>query len=332
MNLTLIIPTKNRFKILKKTIDFYSKNIILFKIIILDSSDNNQVKIAKKYFSKKKNIKHIALKGWSTEVIRASKKFVDTKYVAFSGDDDFLCINNLKFFINFLDSQNEYQGVMGLSIVANVTNYKLNYTSGYKFNEITSNKPYDRLIEFFDNYSTLMFAISRKKTFFSSMYLLPKKRPKPLCSDMGVYTEIIPCAGLAYYGRYKVLDIPYLVRVVGHERVVLPKKIDSVSIKYLISIFERKIYKNIASKKLLKQIINKILYKYKFQKKIYKFDFKNFVKNILDFFHIKKFILSLYKFLIIKKFSVKFIMRNKQEEFNDFKLILRYLSEKYDKQ
>ena len=43
LNITIIIPTFNRYKILKKTINYLSKNSFFFKeIIIVDSSDKKK--------------------------------------------------------------------------------------------------------------------------------------------------------------------------------------------------------------------------------------------------------------------------------------------------
>ena len=102
MNLTLIIPTKNRHKILKRTLEFYINNNFSFKILVLDSSDKSELILNKNFINKKKNITHLNIRGWYGEVIKKSKKFINTSYVTCTGDDDIVCINNIKYFLNFL--------------------------------------------------------------------------------------------------------------------------------------------------------------------------------------------------------------------------------------
>lgn len=103
MNLTLLIPTKNRSDILIKTIDFYLKNFFSFKIIIADSSNKFHFEKTKNFIRKKAQISQVKLIGRNIEVLKQCEKLVSTKFVVYTGDDDFLCADNLKIFTNYLE-------------------------------------------------------------------------------------------------------------------------------------------------------------------------------------------------------------------------------------
>ena len=65
MNLTIIIPTRNRFEEIKNILKYYKNNIFTGKIFIIDSSSLkifNQTKNFLKKF-KPKNVKHFRFIG-----------------------------------------------------------------------------------------------------------------------------------------------------------------------------------------------------------------------------------------------------------------------------
>lgn len=329
MNLTLLIPTKNRYFILKKTLSYYIENKFSFKILILDSSDKKNFELNNKFIKKIKNIKQYKINGWTTEVLKKSKKYIKTDYVTYSGDDDVICVRNLKYFIDFLEKNKNYIGAHGQAITADYTKGYLNYTTQYKFKEINSNTPVERLDEFFKNYTTLMFAITRKFYFFKAMDLVPNKKNRFKCPDKGISTEVVPCAGLAFYGKFKNLNIPHLVRIVGHNRTFLKKKIDDKSLKYLITIFKKKFLDKSSLKFFEKKIEKNIVNKYK------KIDQKrknnlaiNFFKLILTHLYLKNLLKKILIFFNQDIFSKEYIFSSKKRKYIDFKLILKSLETK----
>jgi len=326
MNLTLIIPTKNRHQILKSTLEFYIKNNFSFKILVLDSSDESELILNKNFINKKNNITHLNIKGWTTEVIKKSKRFVNTAYVTFTGDDDILCVNNIKYFLNFLKLNKNFGGVHGEAIVANFKKNKLQYTCNYKLKAIKKKNTIERLEEFFDNYTILMFAISKKKNFFKAINLVPNKNIRYKCPDKAICDEVIPCAGLSYYGRYENIPIPHLVRTVGHTRTSLKKIVDKKSINYLIQVFKNLYYKD-TKKNLNQRLINKILEKYCNPKIINnKNIYKEILKSILSFFFLKEFTKKFYVKIMNDRYSKEYIFETKNKKYKDFNLILNYFS------
>ena len=322
-NLTLLIPTKNRHLILKKTLTYYINNKLDFKILILDSSNKKNFELNKKFIKNHKYINHFKMYRWTSEVLKKSKKYIKSDYISYSGDDDIFCIKNLKYFINFLENNKNYIGIHGKAITADFTNGFLNYTSQYKFNEIKRSTPSKRLEEFFQNYTTLMFSITRKNYFFKAMDLVPSNKNRHHCPDKGMSTEIVPCAGLAFYGKFKNLNIPYLVRVVGHRRTFLKKKIDNKSINFLINIFKKKIVDqsglNFFNNKTKKTVINKY-------KKINSCKKNNLLKEILklilSFFFLKNFTKKILNLFNPNVFSREYIFSTNDKQYKDFKLIL----------
>ena len=83
MKLTIIIPTLNRSNFLNKLLEYYSNLNFKAVFLILDSSEGNEnINILSRY--KELNIKYINIKGKPLEVIRKSKRNIQTKYCVFS--------------------------------------------------------------------------------------------------------------------------------------------------------------------------------------------------------------------------------------------------------
>jgi len=95
-DLTLVIPTHNRPKRLRRILEYYSE--IEIRIMICDSSKD---KFPKKYLGK--NVKHFHYKNWpySKKLSNCIKK-VKTKYLLICADDDFIIPSAIKKCIDFL--------------------------------------------------------------------------------------------------------------------------------------------------------------------------------------------------------------------------------------
>lgn len=214
MDISIIIPTKNRFIYLKKLVNYYESENFQGKLIIVDSSDKDNF-IETKSFLNKKNLKitHSFFKG---NEIAAKENFcrqVKTKYIAQSGDDDYYCVNGLKKIIEFLDCNKDYNSISGYGYVVSY-DVKLNVVNGvskYSSEYSEKNLPLERIQEM-----TMTGNVSDYVVCRTDLY---KKIYKYLCyeKDLNLYL-------LRYYwewgfklykflfGKSRELNIFFLVR------------------------------------------------------------------------------------------------------------------------
>jgi len=140
---------------------------------------------------------------------------------------------------------------------------------------------------------------------------------------------------MAYYGKFKKVNMPYLVRVIGHPRVDASKKIDLKSINYffkcLIRLFGSDL--NTKSKNLFYEKINNIYIKNENYRKgnVSKFRLlKIFVSFILSLFLLDKVIKKIYNKTFVTKLSKEYIFNLKNRNLLSFRNILNYLSTKHE--
>ena len=138
-NLTIIIPTRNRSKLLNKTLRYLKKNSFFFnEIIIVDSSDKQE----KEKINKLKNFMNLKLKlincspGISKQRnlgLKHVKKNSD--YVMFLDDDLIFEKDSMKKMYNFLKSNKKYCGI-GFNLIIKNTN---NFIESLKKNKLIKN-------------------------------------------------------------------------------------------------------------------------------------------------------------------------------------------------
>ena len=115
LNITIIIPTRNRYHKLIKTISYLSKNSFFFKeLIIVDSSDNE--KIYKKHLKNK--FKNLNLKVFYSKPSISLQRNIGlrkvkdkTNYIMFLDDDIKFEKNSFKIMKNFLIKNKAYFGI-----------------------------------------------------------------------------------------------------------------------------------------------------------------------------------------------------------------------------
>ena len=125
LNLTIVIPTRNRIDLLTKTLVSLKKNNFFFReIIIVDSSDKERKKKLKelkiffnfKIINSKPGISKQRNKG-----LRNVKK--NSKYVMFLDDDIVFEKNSITKMYNFLKLNPNYAGIGFNLIIKNINRY-----------------------------------------------------------------------------------------------------------------------------------------------------------------------------------------------------------------
>ena len=139
LDLTIVIPTKNRIELLTKTLMYLKKNKFFFKeIIVVDSSDKEE----KKKLNKLKNFINIKIKilNCSPSISKQRNKGLQnvnkaSKYVMFLDDDIIFEKNSINKMYNFLKLNKKYVGV-GFNLIIKNNN---KYIESLKKNELIKN-------------------------------------------------------------------------------------------------------------------------------------------------------------------------------------------------
>ena len=314
MKLTIIIPTLNRSNFLNKLLEYYSNLNFKAVFLILDSSEGNEKKkninILSRY--KELNIKYINIKGKPLEVIRKSKRNIQTKYCVFSGDDDFFVKKSLAKIIKFLDNKknNKFIGGSGIGLLFSKYNNNLNtveYQSLFKSN---SNNAIERLKDISSDYCVSHFSICRSKYFIKALEVVDKKK----IPHRAFYDEIAFSITLALYGKFYQFKTFFIAREISHQRNNLwknsNKKLEEISINYLLE-YWKKIINSIDGEKYSKNE------KYEHVKNLLKQNFeydnktkRQIINKLLNFYN-SKIYFSLYNNFILKiLFTPIEILRN----------------------
>ena len=128
LNISVVIPTRNRYQKLIKTINYLSKNSFFFReIIIVDSSDK-KAKDVKRLKNKYKNLKIKIFQSKPSislqRNIGLNKVRKNTNYVMFLDDDVKFEKKSLKIMRNFLNNNTKYSGI-GFNLIIRDTNQVL---------------------------------------------------------------------------------------------------------------------------------------------------------------------------------------------------------------
>ena len=117
MDLTIIIPTKNRPEFIKKQLIYYRnqnfKGKILFRLSPKKIFNNLKKFIA---INDYKNTQIFNVMGTSFDTFKSKAKMIKTKYVLFSGDDDFYIVKSLSKMIRNLKNSSEFIGITGKAL------------------------------------------------------------------------------------------------------------------------------------------------------------------------------------------------------------------------
>ena len=107
MNISLIVPTKDRPSYVKRLLKYYSDLNFTGYIFVLDSSGKNISNDISNFIKKTKNkkIQYFRDVGFPGMITKKYISKIKTDYVAQLGDDDYLIPNGLKNCIKFLKYQ-----------------------------------------------------------------------------------------------------------------------------------------------------------------------------------------------------------------------------------
>ena len=256
MNISILIPTKDRSFFVLRLIHYYE--ILGFKgeIFILDSSNKfHAEKIINAIKNSVINIKYFHSIGYPGMIMKKFLSEVKTDYVVETGDDDFLIIKGLKKLISFLDKNLNYSGANGkcISILSQTNINQIDGYSYYKMCGISEENPLLRFKKQCENYVVPVFSVFRKNIFKKIINQVPNYENKEICPDREIVDELIQALFSVIYSRMFHIRTLYLVRHIAQIRDELREEINKNSErKELVDksrkFLEKSIYKALKSK------------------------------------------------------------------------------------
>ena len=310
MNISLLIPTKDRVIYICRLIFYY--DLIGFKgnIIILDSSSLENSSKIKNYYNKfNLNISYFHSLGFPGMIMKEYMPQIKTDYIVETGDDDFLIIKGLEKCIYFLNNNKSYAAVHGRSINI-LSNNKINEIDGlfhYQQCIRLENKPSTRLYNHMNDYKVPNFSVFRKETFTDILKFIPSFNEAYLCPDRQIVDELIQSCCSVICSKIYEIDNFYLVRQITPIRTKnrnqirnKNKKEFELSLIYLKDILFKLLqeYEDSKSHYLKKIILTSVNSYYIKNKK------NKFLKNYLII------IINKFRKLFIKNYNLKYIEEN----------------------
>lgn len=205
---TIIIPTYNRHRQLKRLLDYYSN--INFPIIVGDSTAT-----AFPNSSRYKNVKYLHFPDYTyAKKLPLIYKKVKTKYVLFCADDDFIIPNAISNSVKFLEKNRTYVSAHGHYVFFE-SNGRMNIKV-YPFYlhsidiDINSDKPSERVKQLLSNYMQLLYAVTKTSVVKEVFQQLEKNPGIKNDSLVELFQAIMVCIN----GKSKTLPIFYCAREV----------------------------------------------------------------------------------------------------------------------
>ena len=276
MNITILIPTKNRFYFLNKILHYYDKIKFKGTILVVDSSDKNLFEKQAKLI---KSFKNIIINHYysSYNSCHATKEHLDkikTKYVTWSGDDDYHIIKGLEQCILELEKK-KLSSVRGGSYLffLNSNNNDINDIRDYSGHEYLSNNKLERFQKFIDHPRCVFSNIWLSSVYKSALEaLIDNSKIATECPDRYFYDEILFSATLVTMGKIGIIPETQFIMTMSLDRMEgknWSKKINYNDQKKSINYMSRSIEKIINQKNKLdtinKSITNFIENKYNIQ-------------------------------------------------------------------
>lgn len=214
-NFEIIIPTINRPDYFRRILSYYDSFEEDFKVIVADSSSDENKKINRETISSVSKLDILYLDSYSPD-IPSYHKFADAvehvkeKYCVFCADDDFVTPNGIKQSIAFLENNPDFTVALGRYIGFRLLNGgKKKRRFSWKFAHLPLS------IEFRDSESRLEYHLSKYQipTFYAvhrskDLKMINREALKAEI-DPFLFYELLSTMLTLIYGKMKCLDVLY---------------------------------------------------------------------------------------------------------------------------
>jgi len=233
MNISIIIPTKNRSKYLFKLLYYYQSINFTGQLIIIDSSDK-KIFIENKKFIELNinlNIKYDFKNVNELIARRYALKYIEKDYTVQSGDDDYYDPVGMQKIIDFLNKNEDYCCASGITYAVSYDNEKNLIKGITKYNTQFSSKSnvLERLKDLnLENTPVIDFSIYRSEIFKKILNnTLDTERANLFFKR--IFNEYTFRIYSFIYGKCISLDILYLVRLrVNENNLIASQKIRDI--------------------------------------------------------------------------------------------------------
>ena len=214
----IIIPTYNRPTCLRRLLDYYDSFGEGFKIIVADSSSDENKKLNKEIISAVFNLDIKYLDNYPHDINPHHKiahvvSQVETEYCVLCADDDFVTPDGIKQSIDFLENNTDFAVAHGRYIT-----FYLEDDGGGKeqfcwkpadsHESITFSDSKDRLNRHLSHYSqSTAYGVHR-----TELLKLAYKETSKFTIDPMLFGELCPSMLTLIYGKMKCLDVFYAAR------------------------------------------------------------------------------------------------------------------------
>jgi len=244
INLTIIIPTKNRPEFIFKVLDYYKKNDFTGKIIITDSSSKKNFNLIKEIVkSFELDVSLYGRLGYTWQAIKKIATKINTEFCIYTGDDDFLVISSVFKALKKLNKNRSYIGCCGESLIYSTKTNKnlIQNLSNYKQKKYDQPNVDNRILSLIDDYTVPHFSIMRTNVFINLLSFIPLKNN--LCPIRDYSDEYLITLLFIASGRICKINDLMLIRL-GHTQkwsenhINQNKEIDyEKSIKFVLNAF-----------------------------------------------------------------------------------------------
>ena len=229
MDITLIIPTRNRLHFITQLLKYYRDLKFAGKILILDASDDlnhKRLSVVVKGLQELK-IQHIKSKlpeyihNQNFWEITDSLSYVDTEFVSHLGDDDYLIPNGIAQCVQHLRDNKDLAAAQGDGLIIDTPDFNslphINAVHPYPGPIRLEDKACDRFVNHFFNYSTPFFAVFRTE-IFKKAFNLSLEEVRQHCSYRIISDELLQSALCVIFGKFDKIKALHVIRGIQENR------------------------------------------------------------------------------------------------------------------
>ncbi len=215
--LSLIIPTYNRSHLLHRLLLYYKQQQFRAKIIVADSSIASVIQVNQKIVDSLSNVLNIHHQQYDSKIhsfVKLAKALetVDSKYVVFCADDDFVSPPAMEECARFLENHSDYVIAHGCSTIVTPIKGKLQIGNDVDYS-IEDPNPQQRLQKHLINYKATFYSIHHRSDLkrnleitIRSLNLVEQKISTYLFCEL-----TLSCLSLIQ-GKSKCLNLLYIIR------------------------------------------------------------------------------------------------------------------------
>jgi glycosyltransferase domain-containing protein len=215
--ISLIIPTYNRPQFLRRSLRYYRQERFTHKLTVADSSSPAVAAANAEQVASVKDVLEIdhlvypSTTPFNAKLIQALEA-IDTKYIAFCGDDDFITPKGIEQAAAYLEAHDDYSIASGHVSVITAhadTNGDPRYglrSSAYSQRTIDDDDAASRLRDHLANYSTTFYSLHRRFQLICNM-----RQTHEATRDYR-FGELLPSCLSLIQGKAICLDVLYMVR------------------------------------------------------------------------------------------------------------------------